>query len=709
MCFFPSLKAAGSDDVTLSTISRHDSLNIIMLTRSCSYSSRAATNGSYKAEEVDSADETALSPPPSSMGDSGSPDVLGDEIVVGTNTHAVPLNRQKSPSRLTSEPEDTEIAQDDEPTAHYPKRKRSSIYNDLSEDKLEGSLPSGADDGDERPASRATSVRKHGLGSNMSVLLGYWRDSPVPKPAGKHAVVGFMDVRDRLRTRIQNTTRNGDAINTRLFPVPPGPGGSWVTFERVVFQDHLVGLDHNQVKEFVKIRASDDVQLEDEETKRNHDLAATAQMPAVAYGLVIPDDVQINRPDSKRRRTGSAVGTIAGSETNTPRIQPQAQPISRSQAEPAQVSQPSPMAHPHMAPIRQQPQHMPMPQQQQQQIPENLPGSRPTRIMVGCWTKSSAPEDSEKHAVYGILGANDMFRVKLVRETMDGRFINGNFPTGAGALWIPYEDVTMLPHLQDLTRSEMKEYCRIRQYQIDGGEKDDERVANETKAVYEAQRRAAMNPKIPPTPPGRPNLMEESPHSPKPEQSMHHDLRHSRREMMPNDMRGPRGHPETEIHHNGRNHSADAMERTNTLARREISKMEHAQMRQYGPGGPARQMQQMAGAMGGNGNAHPHHDNRTIFNDNMGRLNKVWQSQEAQRMQPPPQQVAHPPIQMQQQPMPGPVQGPADDSSKIYNGTKYERKQTGPFAGKLASNGTIISIDGEDYVEYRVLTKVQFF
>lgn len=41
----------------------------------------AATNGSYNAEEVDGADETALSPPPSSMADSASPDVLGDEIV----------------------------------------------------------------------------------------------------------------------------------------------------------------------------------------------------------------------------------------------------------------------------------------------------------------------------------------------------------------------------------------------------------------------------------------------------------------------------------------------------------------------------------------------------------------------------------------------------------------------------------------------------
>ncbi|KAK2667841.1 hypothetical protein RAB80_017032 [Fusarium oxysporum f. sp. vasinfectum] len=38
-------------------------------------------------------------------------------------------------------------------------------------------------------------------------------------------------------------------------------------------------------------------------------------------------------------------------------------------------------------------------------------------------------------------------------------------------------------------------------------------------------------------------------------------------------------------------------------------------------------------------------------------------------------------------------------------GVKYERKTLGPFPGKLVSQGTIISIDGEDYVEYRVLGK----
>ncbi|KAI0123226.1 hypothetical protein BJ170DRAFT_641233 [Xylariales sp. AK1849] len=122
----------------------------------------------------------------------------------------------------------------------------------------------------------------------------------------------------------------------------------------------------------------------------------------------------------------------------------------------------------------------------------DLPGQRPTRILVGCWSRSSARKDQNKHACYGIIGANDVFRIKLVRETMDGRFVDGNFPTAAGALWIGYEEVNFLGHIRDLGRTEMREYVRVRQYQIDSGETEDERVANEIKAVYEAGRRAAL-------------------------------------------------------------------------------------------------------------------------------------------------------------------------------------------------------------------------
>jgi hypothetical protein len=56
-----------------------------------------------------------------------------------------------------------------------------------------------------------------------------------------------------------------------------------------------------------------------------------------------------------------------------------------------------------------------------------------------------------------------------------------------------------------------------------------------------------------------------------------------------------------------------------------------------------------------------------------------------------------------------PAAGPVDNEVKYYNGIKYERKANGPFQGKLVSNAQILQIDGEDYVEYRVLTKPSFF
>jgi PDZ domain-containing secreted protein len=74
--------------------------------------------------------------------------------------------------------------------------------------------------------------------------------------------------------------------------------------------------------------------------------------------------------------------------------------------------------------------------------------------------------------------------------------------------------------------------------------------------------------------------------------------------------------------------------------------------------------------------------------NNLKKLNKVWVAQQAATM---------------------PAAGPVDNEVKYYNGIKYERKANGPFQGKLVSNAQILQIDGEDYVEYRVLTKPSFF
>ncbi|KAI0133119.1 hypothetical protein F4776DRAFT_140495 [Hypoxylon sp. NC0597] len=40
-----------------------------------------------------------------------------------------------------------------------------------------------------------------------------------------------------------------------LSATTPGPGGSQVPFERIVFLDHLIGFNHNVIKEYVRVRA----------------------------------------------------------------------------------------------------------------------------------------------------------------------------------------------------------------------------------------------------------------------------------------------------------------------------------------------------------------------------------------------------------------------------------------------------------------------
>ncbi|KAI4591731.1 transcriptional corepressor Tup11 [Pestalotiopsis sp. 9143b] len=780
------------------------------------------TQGPGKVDD-DDGDEGVLSPPPSSSVSSVDPAMLGDEIVVGTENATSNANGDKSsPLQVTSDKEDVEMTEAgvETPASHYPKRKRLSVYENLGEDKLDGSQPA-----EDAKARHAKLTGSHMRPPHMKgILLGYWRDSPVPNDAKKHAVIGFPDIRDRLRTRIQAFTREGEQINSRLFPIPPGPGGSWTTFDRTVFEDHLVGLDHNEIKEFIKIRLR---QMENEELEVNQRQAEldaikeakrnlqinpypeTAIPPAIAYGKIVPENHQHGgRPESKRRRTGSSTIFAINNNASTPLVPSQtstptprsdvrrpppgsAQSERRSPVLPALQSQtplqPQPPAQPSQSPTpAQAPVSAPTPPQQTQPQPQqiiqqpqqsfnsqpavsqvspapissrvddksylgNLPGQRPTRILVGCWSRSSAKKDHDKHAVYGILGANDMFRVKLVRETMDGRFVDGNFPTGAGALWIPYEEVNFLAHIRDLSRSEMKEYVRVRQYQIDSGEIEDERVANETKAVYEAQRRAALNPKAaagPPVHAGRHSLnaFAEEPQV-KTDPNVH-DLRDHRRGVL-QDIRG-RPVSEAEYRQNGRAASIDPLERTNSLARREVHKLEAAQLRQD------RNLSQR-----GLSSAPIHtpppaivpSDNRAMLQENMVRLNGVWKNQETarhhgqqqaaqqqqqQQMQAQAQAQAHAQAQanaqanaqaqaqaqaqsqaqmMQMPPQQQPPQLPSQQMAptpnmeevRVLGNVTYSRKQTGPFAGKLVSRGEIITIDGEDYVEYRVLTKPTFF
>lgn len=627
-----------------------------------------------KADDDEVMHGAGLSPNDSSSVSSVNPDMLGDEIIVGTHGNG----DKTSPLRVVSDAEDGDAAdgEDEEPVSHYPKRKRASVYNDLGEDKMDTSVVEDTNGVATPRSSHGKPTPAHSR-DTKGVVIGYWRDSSIPNVQDKHSVIGFMDVRDRLRTRIQNVTRFGGMINSRIFPVPPGPGGSWVTFERIVFDDHLVGLDHNEIKEYVKIRSEasgNDASESREESERKavkearrraelNPASDSAQPPTIAYGIDIPDHAQVSRHEAKRRRLASVTSAISERPSNQPagQIQPSTPNLASTPAAPVP----------------------PYPGMQ-----DSLPGTRPTRILVGCWAKSAVDDDRERHAVYGILGANDMFRVKLVRETLDGRYVDGNFPHGAGALWIPYEDVIFLRHISHLSRPEMKEYVRVRQSQIDAGEKEDEKVANETKAVYEAQTRVAQLSR------GRDSSGNGMPrqsigvereeaqdHINGPHSAGGHELRHQRREVMPRNETPIARHPlpESDVRHLRRPSIMDPVERVQGLASREVARMEAVQMRHE------RQQHQSRYPMPVPNPAESVEHHRHHFQESRDRMQKVWASQEQNR-----------------------IRAGAEDA-KMHMGVKYERKQNGPFSGKLVSQGTILTIDGEDYVEYRVLTKPIFF
>ncbi|KAG7422345.1 hypothetical protein Forpe1208_v001569 [Fusarium oxysporum f. sp. rapae] len=647
------------------------------------------TNG-RKISIGDADVESELSEPASTVHSPSGADFneLEDEIVVGARTNGI---RKSSPLRPASEGDD-EIMGDaeDEPVAsHYPKRKRNSIFHDLSERKMEP-VRSLVDERQPQATTTKSKPPRLSTGSVKGVTIGYWRDSEAPTVDLKHAVIGFIDVRERLRTRIQPTTLSGEMISDE-YPLPPGPGGSWVTFDKIVFLDHLVGLDQLQVKEYVKIRAeaigTDELEGERvaaekaavKEAVRRANLNSTVEhgtnLPQVAYGVDLPEHLQQNR-DAKRRRTSGGFAPANPPSSNGPVIE-------HTPIQPAPGG-PQPLRH----------------------TVDPLPGTRPTRILIGHWAKSNSPDPRDRHAVYGILGQNDMFRVKLVRETRDGRFVEGNFPAGAGALWIAYEEVAFEPHLKNLARNEIKEYCRVRQYQIDMGEKEGERTSNETKAVYEAQARAAGTNYKAPAPlsiaPALPRLPgdygEESDQTGRMGYGGH-ELRQSRRvEAARAEARQsyididtpPQPAPAPRQTTGRASLNNNAIERTSALAEREIARVELAQERAHlqaanreRAAAAAAQAAQAAAAnipgMAVNGRQQLHE------RDEMQRLNKVWARQESLRLRTN-----------------------AEDA-KMYAGVKYERKTQGPFTGKLVSQGTIINIDGEDYIEYRVLAKPSFF
>ncbi|KAK3986237.1 hypothetical protein QBC44DRAFT_142951 [Cladorrhinum sp. PSN332] len=571
-----------------------------------------------------------------------SPVAVNDEIVVHTHLH-------KSSPGAPVEDEDVTMGNGDDSVILEPKRKRNfakyAETDDVDDETVAEQEP--------RQLVRER-TKKHGSGNASNVIIGYWRDSTLPDPAEKHVVIGFIDTRERLRTMTQFKTRDGRVIDKAKYPVPKGPGGSWVTFEKVVFDDHLIGLNQHMVKEYVRIRAANTNKNETPLQKAAKDQEAvelarqqvaanppptTNVPPPVAYGATMPDNITVPHhtvQENKRRKLP--------------------------------VSSPAP-AKPQPA--------------------KPVPGTRPTNIRIGYWKASSAADPVDKHVVYGVIGTNDTFRTKLGRETRDGRqIIDQSFPTGAGALWkVQFDECELEPHLKNLTRYEIKEYCRVRQRQIDHGESPDERIENETKAVYEAQQRVQQNTAAG-FPHGPPITQAEASSSLVDNDDSVLAVEESDDGILvpprPNGLRGRKTLPDIEFREANRGTPAPS-----PAASKKQSKIEEAAR------GQIERVARVQGRRTSRRDDLAEGSSETVaasrraeLDKHISTLNQVWTAQEESRVQ---------------------ATGQSQEATMFYAGIKYERKQSGPLAGKLASPGVIININGEDYIEYRVLMKPSFF
>jgi hypothetical protein len=303
--------------------------------------------------------------------------------------------------------------EDDDVVTPYSKRKRVSVnysLEDLGFNKQN----------DEHPIKRGKMSSKI-----RGVLIGVWRDSDQPDDENKHVIFGFIDIHDRLRTRIYGMDRRGEELGGNI---PTGAGGCWVTFPRIIFDPHLRDLSSAEVKEYVRIRSEARPEATPEE-RHEADLKAVLKAKTIAAELEAAAPVSkpiVHRPSTGRPQNKERQSLPRQSLNHTPSF--------KAVNAPGYTPKPS---------------------------PSNNDG-KPNGVLLGYWADSDEPRIEDKHAAYGVLGHNDCFRIKVQKITRDGRHVDGNFPVGAGAMWLHYDKVVFETQIQTMYRPEIKEYVIIR-------------------------------------------------------------------------------------------------------------------------------------------------------------------------------------------------------------------------------------------------------
>ncbi|OBT40640.1 hypothetical protein VE00_08334 [Pseudogymnoascus sp. WSF 3629] len=381
-----------------------------------------------------------------------------------------------------NEPDDSD---DDDSPIIGRKRKRNSTNVDYLADlanKAEPTEPAEKKSGWTWKGTQGPTWKGHEI--KHGVPIGVWSLSDEPIDERKHVLYGFLDPKLALHGRKYPERKDGSKYAGNF----PSGTGTWAAKSHEWLLDpHLKGLSRKELTEYVRIRVKTWNRDEKPEERDALDKSAVAEAKEIAAASE-PTVKSENKGNSARKVKKTPRKSNEGKlDKSTPEgsfEEPSPSTSNSTTKGPEKIYTPSGNRQARndspldMKPSKESqkafsiPRSTPNAVQSNTGSPNRLETPPPRErskyvikgkdVLIGYWKDSSEPEVFNKHAMYGVIQAHGVFRVKVVPETRDGRYLkDGNYPKQSGGCWVNYDTCIFEHYLKDLIRTEIEEYCRI--------------------------------------------------------------------------------------------------------------------------------------------------------------------------------------------------------------------------------------------------------
>jgi hypothetical protein len=437
-------------------------------------------------ENPPSISEPVATAPPAQTdaGTNQSPESLPVPAVEEPSAPAEVTNSVTQPSTGPAPPTiftdfDEAEAEDEEPP-YTRKRKRNSVnVNYLAdvESPVEANeapieKPGWTMKGTQGPTWKGHEV-KHG------VPIGVWTLSDEPVDERKHVIYGFLDPKLALHGRKYPERKDGSKYTGNF----PSGTGTWAAkADEWLLDAHLKGLNRKELTEYVRVRQNTWKVDETPEERADRDKSAVAEakLAAAASEFTVRTEPKGSARKSAKSYTprrsnvardsfgepspsnNSTPGTAGRTDTPSDNRRTRALLTSNDGTPSAKAPKDLKMGSPPLTSTpRGRPRGSGAASRPSTPAKESKYVIKGRDVLIGYWKDSSEPDLINKHAMYGVIQAHGVFRVKVVPETRDGRYTEGNYPALHGGCWVNYDTCVFEKYLKDLVRTEVEEYCRI--------------------------------------------------------------------------------------------------------------------------------------------------------------------------------------------------------------------------------------------------------